>query len=109
MENEMPTAQAAEMAMHMTIRLARLVHWLMVVMAHLALWCAALTALWWTGVRPSEIASACLRWLATSPALVLSALGLSGLTVLGAWWRAVTWSAYRTRHGWLRRYLTKGL
>jgi hypothetical protein len=109
MEQRMTHEQATHAALHMTIRLARLVHWLMFVMAHLGLWCLVLTLLWWTGIRPSDISSACLRWLATSRAEFLSAAGLSGATVVGVYWRAVKHVAFSTRHGWLKRYMTKGL
>lgn len=103
------TPQIADAALHTAFRIARLVHWTLFVMAHLALWCLLLTVLWWTGATPNGIASAFHRWLAGSPAQTLSALGLSGLTVVAVWWRAAKWIAYRTRHGWLKRYLTKGL
>ena len=103
------TPQVADAALHTAFRVARLAHWTLFLMAHLALWCLVLTMLWLTQASPSAIASAFHRWLATSPAQTLSALGLSGLTVAALWWRAAKWIAYRTRHGWLKRYLTDGL
>ena len=103
------TPQIADAALHTAFRVARLVHWALFLMAHLALWCLALTLLWCTQVTPTGIASAYLQWLASNPGLAWSASGFSFLTVLALWWRAAKWIEYRTRHGWLKRYLTKGL
>lgn len=106
---EIDEIEASHAALHMTIRLARLTHWMLFFMAHLLLWCALLTVLWWTGVRPSDISSAALQWLSTNPGTFWSALGLTGLSVAGAYMKAAKKLASATRHGWLKRYLTKGL
>lgn len=110
MEDEgLSVGHAADAALHMAFRLARLVHWLIFIAVHLLLWCLLLTVLWWTDARPTTLASAYLQWLARNPVAAVLLSGLSGLGVVVAWWRAATWALTRTRSGWLRRYLTKGL
>lgn len=100
--------QKAAIAAHMTIRLARLASWIMFFMAHLAAWLLALTLLWWFQVSPASIASAFLKALESHPAQIASAFGLSFATVAVGYWKVATWVARQARHGWLKRYVTKG-
>jgi hypothetical protein len=102
-------AQAIDGNMHITARLARVLVWSLVVVAHLSLFVGLLALFWWQQISPASIKS----WAeGVSPSIFGQSVGfavwffgLSAVAILVGYAKACHWAI----SGWLTRYLFKGL
>ena len=80
------TAQAVNVIWHVIGGLASLVGWLALALLHTALLALILLTLWATQTTPTDVTAAAQQAIQSWPAAALGAAGVSGATVLGAWW-----------------------
>jgi len=102
-------AQAMNVLWHITTRLASLIVWMFIAIAHLAVIAAFLLAIWATQTTPAEVAEVLRTALESKPVAVGVALGASALGVLGMYWKLVRWAHRASGAGWLFEYVMRGL
>lgn len=87
---ETPLFNSAEQAVSVlwpvTIRLSALVAWTAIALLHTTLLALALLVLWATQAAPADVIAAGRQMLQSWPASALAAVGVSALTLAGAYW-----------------------
>ena len=79
------TDEALQVTWYVISQLCRLIAWVVIALAHLALlWLLALVA-WWHHLTPEATAAFGQQLLQSTTAAALGAAGLSGATLLAAW------------------------
>lgn len=101
--------QAVGTLLHLTKRLAMIVGWLVISVAHLAVLTAILVALWATQTTPADALGLYRDLSASKPIAVAGALGVSAIGVAAGYWKLVRWMHRSAHGGWLLRYLMRGL
>lgn len=101
-------AQAIDVLFTMTARLSNVVMWLAFAVAHLALACAALLALWAWQVTPAAALAWFHTWQNSMPVAALAFVGVSVLSVLSAYLWVIRKLHQRLGTSWLFAHLTKG-
>lgn len=97
--------QAITVTFHMVQRLAMLVSWCFVGLAHAALAVVLGLLLWWFQVTPEGVSSTLQTWSESKPFAVLSAAGLSAASLFAAYWWLVARLRRAAISGWLLDYL----
>ena len=101
-------AQATNVLWRFMARLAGLVVWTIIAIAHLLVAVVLLAVLWWTQATPADVQTALHAWIESKPAVAAATLGVSALGILGGYWKLVKWAHRASSSGWLFRYLMRG-
>ena len=83
--------------------------WTLIALAHLAVLVLALTACWLMGVTATDVVTAYQQLRQTMPAEVLSFVGVTAASLLGAWLWALRKVQAAIGGTWLANYLMKDL
>lgn len=103
------TEQALQVLFSLQARLGALVTWVIIAALHLLVLTLLLAAAWLFQVTPATVQAVVQQLLQTWPLATLSAVGLSGMSVLAGYWWLVRWVHQRGGRDLLMRYLLKGL
>lgn len=101
-------AEAIELAWRVIPRLAELLTWGLIALAHLTLAWIALFALWALQVSPTDIQTGFQAMAYSKPVLIYGGLGGSILGVAALYWKLIRWAHKATYSGWLYRFLMRG-
>lgn len=102
------TEQAVTVMFSMQARLAALVMWLLVALVHIGLLAIASILVWAFQIQPTEVLAWSQELLQSMPVSVLTAVGVSFLSLLGAYLWVLRWVHAKVGSGWLVTYLLKG-
>lgn len=102
-------AQAIDVLFTMTARLANVVMWLAFAVAHLALVCVALLAMWAFQVTPKDALEWFQTWQNSMPVAALAFVGVSVLSVLSAYLWVLRKLHQHVGSSWLFAHLIKGV
>lgn len=91
--------QYIDTLMTITARQARAIALLVFLLIHLAVLVLLLLGAWWWQLQPAEVVAFVRRIAQSSPIAFATALGLSAVGVLGAYWKGYDWLA---RKAWAR-------
>jgi hypothetical protein len=97
--------QAAEVTWHVTTRLSIVVSWCLFWLVHLAAAQLVLFLLWGTGTTVGTVASAFRGTWQSMPVAVLSAAGVSLVTLAAIYWRIAKRLHRHATSRWLLEYL----
>ncbi len=100
---------AVNVAWHFIQRLAVLVSWMLIALAHLTIACLALFALWAFQLTPTDIQTGFQAMVSAKPVLTYVALGGSAFGLTAGYWKLVRWAHKATYSGWLYEFLKRGL
>lgn len=102
-------SEAIDVLFTMTARLANVVMWLAFAVAHLALVCVALLAMWAFQVTPTDALAWFQTWQNSMPVAALAFVGVSVLSVLSAYLWVLRKLHRHVGTSWLFQYLIESV